>query len=83
VSRKSSNRLFGTVLTTAVVGLLILGSATTPAFAYLDPGSGSMLLQGILAVAAGSVIALKQHWGRVASLLGRKSRRDETDDIAG
>jgi hypothetical protein len=75
--------LFGTALTAAVGGLLILASATTPAFAYLDPGAGSMLLQGMLAAVAGSAFALKQHWRRVASLFRRKSRRDQTDDIAG
>ena len=48
-----------------------------------DPGAGSMLLQAILAAVAGSVFALKQYWSRVASLLKRKPRRDQTDDIAG
>jgi hypothetical protein len=61
----------------------MLASATTPAFAYLDPGAGSMLLQAILAAAAGSVFALKQYWRRLASLLRRNPRRDPTDDIAG
>jgi hypothetical protein len=79
----SRNRLFGTALTAVFGGLLILASATTPAFAYLDPGAGSMLLQGILAAVAGSVFALKQYWRRVASLLRRKPRRDPTDNIAG
>jgi hypothetical protein len=77
------NRLFGSALTAVVGGLLILASATTPAFAYLDPGAGSMLLQAILAAVAGSVFALKQTWSRVASLLRRKPRRDQADDIAG
>jgi hypothetical protein len=81
----SPNRLFGTVLTVAVGGLLILASATTPAFAYLDPGAGSMLLQGMLAAVAGGVFALKQYWGRIVSLLWRTPRRRDrtTDDIAG
>jgi hypothetical protein len=83
VSGKSPNRLFGTALTAVVGGLLIWASATTPAFAYLDPGAGSMLLQGMLAAVAGSVFALKHYWRRVVSLLGRKSRREQTDDIAG
>jgi hypothetical protein len=83
LSRKSPNRWFGGVLTAAIGGLLILASATTPAFAYLDPGAGSMLLQAILAAVAGSVFALKQYWSRVTSLLRRKPRRDQTDDIAG
>jgi hypothetical protein len=83
LSGTSPNRLFGTVLTAVFGGLLILASATTPAFAYLDPGAGSMLLQGILAAAAGSVFALKQYWRRMVSLLRRKPRRDQTDNIAG
>jgi hypothetical protein len=83
LSGTSPNRLFGTALTAVVGGLLILASATTPAFAYLDPGAGSMALQAILATVAGSVFALKQYWRRVASLLRRKPRHDQTDDIAG
>ena len=83
MSGTSPNRLFGTALTAVVGGLLILASATTPAFAYLDPGAGSMLLQGILAAAAGSVFALKQYWRRVVCLLRRNPRREQTDDIAG
>jgi hypothetical protein len=83
VSGKSPNRLFGTALTAVAGGLLLLASATTPAFAYLDPGAGSMLLQGMLAAAAGSVFALKQTWSRVVSLLRRKPRHEQTDDIAG
>jgi hypothetical protein len=74
--------VFGTVLIAVSGGLLVLASATTPAYAYLDPGAGSMLLQGILAAVAGSVFALKQYWGRAVSLLRRKPR-DQTDDIAG
>jgi hypothetical protein len=83
LSRTSPNRLFGTVLTAGCGGLLILASATTPAFAYLDPGDGSMLLQAILAAVAGSVFALKHYWRRLASLFRRKPRREQTDDIAG
>jgi uncharacterized integral membrane protein len=84
LSGTSPNRLFGTVLAAAVGGLLILASATTPAFAYLDPGAGSMLLQATLAVVAGSLFALKQYWGRMVSFLRRKPRRDQTtDDITG
>jgi hypothetical protein len=75
--------LFGIVLTVLFGGLLALASTTTPAFAYLDPGAGSMALQAMLAAAAGSVFALKQYWRRVASLFRRKSRHDQTDDIAG
>ena len=83
LSGKSPNRLFGTALTAVFGGLLILASATTPAFAYLDPGAGSMLLQGTLAAVAGSAFALKQYWRRVVALLRRSPRREQTDDTAG
>jgi hypothetical protein len=76
--------LFGSVLTAVLGGLLILASATTPAFAYLDPGAGSMMLQAILAGMAGSVFALRQYRHRLISFLKRKPhRRDQTDNIAG
>jgi hypothetical protein len=76
--------LFSSILTAVLGGLLILGSATAPALAYLDPGAGSMMLQAILAGMAGSIFALRHYRHRLASFLKRKSsRRDQTDNIAG
>jgi hypothetical protein len=48
--------------------------AERPAAAYLDPGSGSMLLQVLLGGVAGVAVILKLYWGRVLSLFG--IRRD-------
>ena len=45
-----------------------------PALAYLDPGSGSMLLQVILGGVAGVAVIAKLYWGRLLSLFG--IRRD-------
>lgn len=39
------------------------------AFAYLDPGSGSMILQAILGGVAGLVVALKMFGRRMFSFL--------------
>lgn len=76
--------LFGSILTTVLGGLLILASATTPAFAYLDPGAGSMMVQAILAGMAGSIFALRQYRHRLTAFLKRKPRRsDQTDNSAG
>ncbi len=50
-------------VTLAAAGLLLI--ATSDAHAYLEPGTGSMLLQGLVAgVAAGSV-ALGHYWHKV------------------
>lgn len=45
--------------------------------AYLDPGSGSLLLQLILGGVAGLALVLKLFWHRILSLFGVKKRKDE------
>ncbi len=50
--------------------LLLVGSWFAweqPANAYLDPGSGSMLLQLMLGGVAGLVVILKMYWTRFVS----------------
>ncbi len=41
-----------------------------PAQAYLDPGSGSMLLQVILGGVAAVGVVLKMYWYRIRAVLG-------------
>lgn len=41
-----------------------------PAWAYLDPGSGSMLLQVILGGVAAVGVVLKLYWYRIKAALG-------------
>ncbi len=48
-----------------------------PAHAYLDPASGSLLLQLILGGVAGLALALKLFWHRILGLFGRKKPNDE------
>lgn len=47
---------------------LLMG--TTPAHAYLDPGTGGMLLQLLLAGIAGLIIWLKLNWRRFTIKIG-------------
>jgi hypothetical protein len=62
------------------IWLLVLAAATgalwsNPAQAYLDPTTGSILLQGLLAGIAGLTVVLRLYWSRVKTffrrLLGR------------
>jgi hypothetical protein len=46
----------------------------TPAYAYIDPGSGSMILQGLLAAIAAVVLTAKLWWHRLLVLLGIRKR---------
>jgi NADH:ubiquinone oxidoreductase subunit K len=43
----------------------------SPAYAYLDPGTGSMLVSALIGVAAAVGLALKMFWYRVAGLFRR------------
>ena len=45
-----------------IVGLI---SYTSPAYAYLDPGTGSMLLQGLIAGLAVIMSFLSIYWQKV------------------
>lgn len=51
------------------------------AHGYLDPGSGSAILQGIIGALAAIAITLKLYWHRLMRLLGlSKSSIDEDID---
>ena len=46
------------------------GSDVTNLLAYLDPGSGSLLLQGLVGGVASAVVMTKVYWRRVKRFLG-------------
>ncbi len=56
-------------------------SLTVPsaAYAYLDPGSGSMLLQLVLGGLAGLAVIAKLYWHRLLTLFGVHSQQAESD----
>ena len=56
-------------------------SLTVPsaAYAYLDPGSGSMLLQLVLGGLAGLAGIAKLYWHRLLTLFGVHSQQAEND----
>lgn len=58
--------------------LLIAVSAISPAtaFAYIDPGTGSVLIQGIIAAIAAVGVTLKLYWHRVIGFFRRKAAKD-------
>ena len=47
-------------------------SYTSPAYAYLDPGTGSMLLQGLIAGLAVIMSFLSIYWQKVKSFFIKK-----------
>ncbi len=65
----------------ALVFLSVL-SIAAPAHAYLDPGTGSMLLQLLLGGVAGALVVGKLYWHRVKALFGREPAPDPSQDPA-
>jgi len=51
----------------------------TDAVAYLDPGTGSMLLQVILGGIAAVGVAIKLYWHKLRAAFGM-ARKEETED---
>jgi hypothetical protein len=47
---------------------------------YLDPGSGSFLVQLAIATLLGLAIALRASWGKIKGLFGAKPKSDEDDE---
>lgn len=58
--------------------LLLLSLALAPtSHAYLDPTSGSMVLQLIIGGIAGVGVVLKMYWHRILGFFGKKGQHDE------
>lgn len=64
-----------------VHAVVLLLATSAPAHAYLDPGTGSMILQGLLAGIAGALVVGKLYWLRLkqffSSLFARQSAAEE------
>lgn len=59
-----------------IISLVFL--TAKPAYAYLDPGTGSLIVQTVIAAVIGSLFAIKIYWQKLkAFLLRRKLNRKE------
>ena len=55
---------------------------TSPAYAYLDPGTGSIILQGLLAGIAVAAGFVRMYWQRFKSLFSRQPAQASRIDDA-
>lgn len=63
-----------------IIALYVL--LNTDAYAYLDPGSGSMILQAILGFIAAALATVSYYWEKVKTFLSklfRKKKKSEKD----
>ena len=61
---------------------LIFGliSYTSPAYAYLDPGTGSMLVQGLIGGVAVVMSFLSIYWQKVKAFFSKEAADTDTAD---
>ncbi len=50
--------------------------------AYLDPGTGSLILQALVATLAGVVVAISAYWQKIRTFFRRGPRKSEPSDNA-
>lgn len=63
----------------AVIILVTVFLLPVPAFAYLDPGTGSFVIQGIIAAVVGAGFAIKMFWHRIKSVFTGKPASEDDD----
>lgn len=56
-----------------LLAVLAFATSSVPAHAYLDPGTGSMILQIVIGGVAGVALAGRFYWHRLLVLLGVRS----------
>ncbi len=58
-------------LCAALAAFAAFFAAATPAHAYLDPGTGSMVVQALLAVVAAASVSIGLFWRRIRMFFDR------------
>ena len=56
--------------------VVLVVCSVQPAYAYLDPGTGSLILQGLIAAVAGAMVYAGMYWRRIKSFFSPKSRAE-------
>jgi hypothetical protein len=66
------------------VGLLVLAAlaVASPAHAYLDPSTGSMVISAVIGIVAATALAVKMFWYRMVGLARSAARRLRRTDAA-
>jgi hypothetical protein len=58
-------------------------TGTTTQLAYVDPGSGSFILQALVATLAGAAVAVNAYWAKIKRVFGRGAPEEEDDETTG
>lgn len=60
------------VIPIASILLIFTGTTISDAYAYIDPGSGSIIIQGIIGALVGVGITIRVYWAKIKMSLENK-----------
>jgi len=58
----------------------VLALLSTPAHAYLDAGTGSLIIQAVIGTIAGGLVAIRIYWQKIKDFFGRSASEQESDN---
>jgi hypothetical protein len=67
---------------TIVIVFFVLLIGTEPAWAYLDPGTGSLILQSLIAGIAGALVVGRLYWAQLKNFLAKVFSRGRAQPAA-
>jgi len=68
------------ITTILSLSFLCIILSTDTSFAYIDPGSGSMILQVLIASILGILTAVKIYWVKIKNLFSRNSDNNNSEE---
>ena len=48
-------------------------------FSYIDPGTGSVIIQALIGVAVGAGVLIKTYWSKIKAMFGGKANKANED----
>jgi hypothetical protein len=61
--------------------LFLFLSLSTNAYAYFDPGMGSIIIQGIIGALAATTLTIKIYWKKIRDFFKKKINKNKKKDI--
>jgi hypothetical protein len=77
-ARHGPGLALGLALLVARGAAAIAPEGAGPRLAYLDPGTGSLILQAVVASVAGAAVAFRSYRQRIAAFFGRGPKKTES-----
>lgn len=68
--RRAMFRISAVMYLAVCLSLMVIA----PASAYIDPGSGSLVFQAVVAAAVAVPVAIASFWGRITAFFNRRKR---------